>query len=108
MAVHGPLILASTMVGFFLCWPHAELRPMMMVWVLGGLYLGRDIAVLCHYTPLLTLICWGVSVLVLAKPAAIARFGASHIVMSTLLSLAVGTVLFIVAFVVTREEGSNS
>jgi hypothetical protein len=33
MAVHGPLILASTLAGFFLCWPHGILRPLLAVWV---------------------------------------------------------------------------
>ena len=105
VAVHGPLFFASTMVGFFLCWPHAVLRPMMILWVLAGLYLGRDIAVLCHYNPLLTLISWGAFAVVLAKPVAIARFGASHIVIPALLSAAVGTVLLLVAFAMTRQEG---
>ena len=107
LAVHGPLIFAATMVGFFLCWPHVGLRPIVIIWALAGLYLGRDIAVLCHYNPLLTLICWGAFALVLAKPVAIARFGASHIVISTLLSAAVGSVLLLVAFAATREQGSG-
>ena len=107
MAVHGPLILAFTFVGFFLCWPHVVLRPLTMIWVLAGLYLGRDIAVLCHYNGLLTLVCWGASALVLVKPGPIARFGASHIVIPALLSLALGTALFLVAFAATRETGRD-
>ena len=103
MAVHGPLILASALVGFFLCWPHAVLRPLTMIWVLAGLYLGRDIAVLCHYNGLLTLVSWGASALVFIKPAPIARFGAAHIVVSALLSAALGAVLFLVAFAMSRE-----
>jgi hypothetical protein len=43
VAVHGPLIFASVFVGFFLCWPHPMLRPLLTIWVLGGIYLGRDI-----------------------------------------------------------------
>jgi hypothetical protein len=108
VAVHGPMILASALVGFLLCWPHAVLRPLTIIWVLAGLYLGRDIAVLCHYNGLLTLICWSGSAVVLIKPGPIARFGASHIVISALLSAAVGTVLFLVAFAMTRERGSGS
>ena len=108
MAVHGPLILASALVGFSLCWPHAVLRPLTMIWVLAGLYLGRDIAVLCHYNGLLTLVCWVGSALVFIKPGPIARFGASHMVISALLSAAVGTVLFLVAFAMTRETGRDN
>ncbi len=80
----------------------------MIIWVLAGLYLGRDIAVLCHYNGLLTLICWGACAVVLIKPGPIARFGASHAVISFLLTAAVGTVLFLVAFAMTREQGSHS
>jgi hypothetical protein len=107
VAVHGPLILASALVGFFLCWPHAVLRPLTVIWVLAGLYLGRDIAVLCHYNGLLTLVSWGASALVFIKPGQIARFGASHIVISALLSVVVGTVLFLVAFAMTGEKSSG-
>jgi len=104
-AVHLPLILAATFVGFFLCWPHLMLRPLLVVWVLAGLYLGRDITVLCHYNPLLTLICWAASALVLFRPAPIASFGRSHAVIPAVLSVAVGMLLFLVAFRITREEG---
>jgi hypothetical protein len=102
--VHWPLIFAFTFVGFFLCWPHPILRPLLIVWVLAGLYLGREVAILCHYTPLLTFICWAVAGAVLFRPAPIARFGASHVVISALLSVGVGTVLSLIAFKMTREE----
>jgi hypothetical protein len=108
MAVHGPLILASALVGFALCWPHAALRPLMVIWVLAGLYLGRDIAVLCHYNGLLTLVCWGVSALVFFKPGPIARFGAAHMVISALISAALGTVLFLVALAMSREASREN
>ena len=107
VAVHGPLILAFTFVGFVLCWPHPALRPLMVIWVLAGLYLGRDIAVLCHYNGLLTLVCWGAFALVFFKPGPIARFGAAHMVISALLSAALGTVLFLVAFAMSREAGAE-
>jgi hypothetical protein len=107
VAVHGPLIFAFSLVGFFLCWPHPILRPLLVVWVLAGLYLGRDIAILCHYTPLLILICWAASAVVLFRPASIVRFGAAHVLLSALLSAAVGTILFGVAFAMTREKDSG-
>jgi hypothetical protein len=107
MAVHGPLIVATVLVGSLLCWPHAVLRPLMIIWVLAGLYLGRDIAVLCHYNGLLTLVCWGVAALVFIKPAPIARFGASHIVIPSVLSAALGIVLFLVAFAMSRQAGKD-
>jgi hypothetical protein len=105
-AVHGPLILAATAVGFFLCWPHPMLRPLLVIWMLTGLYLGRDIAILCHYTPLLTLVTWAASALVLLRPGPIANFGRSHAVVAAVLSAAVGLVLLLVAWAATRESDS--
>jgi hypothetical protein len=104
VAVHGPLIFSFAAVGFFLCWPHSILRPFAIVWVLAGLYLGRDIAILCHYTPLLTLICWVAFGIVVFNTASIARFGASHIGVPAILSVGVGIVLFAVAFAMTRKR----
>lgn len=106
VAVHGPLILSFAMVGFFLCWPHPALRPFVMVWVLAGVYLGRDIAILCHYNMLLTLVCWAAFVAVLLKPAQIAKFGATHVAIPAALTAVVTAVLFGVAFAMTREKTS--
>jgi hypothetical protein len=104
IAVHGPLILASSLAGFLLCWPHAMLRPLLIVWVLAGLYLGRDIAVLCHYNPLLTLLAWAASGFVLFKPGVIANFGRSHVVTAAAISSALGIVVLVVAVAMTRER----
>jgi FtsH-binding integral membrane protein len=106
MAVHGPLILASSLTGFLLCWPHVMLRPLLIVWVLAGLYLGRDIAILCHYNPLLTLLAWAVSGFVLFLPNPIANFGRSHMAIPAAVSGAVGVVTILVAYAMTREKDS--
>lgn len=106
MAVHGPLILASSLVGFLLCWPHPVLRPLLVVWVLAGLYLGRDIAILCHYNPLLTLLAWAASGFVLFRPNPIANFGRSHMAIPAAVSGAVGVVMILVAYAMTREKDS--
>jgi hypothetical protein len=87
MAVHGPLFLAFTLVGFLLCWPQPMMRPLIPLWALAGLYLGRDLAIFCHYSPLLTLICWASSGFVLLDPAPIASFGAQHAVAARLISV---------------------
>jgi len=107
IAVHGPLILASSLAGFLLCWPHTMLRPLLILWVLGGLYLGRDLTILCHYNPLLTLLSWAVSGFVLFKPGVIANFGRSHVLVPALLSAVVGIVLIAVAFAFTRERNTT-
>ena len=103
--MHGPLILAAVMVGYFLCWPHPMLRPLLMMWVIAGLYLGRDIAILCHYNPLLALGSWAAFGLTLFKPAAFARFGTAHLAVAAVLSLVLGAILLTVAWAATREMG---
>jgi len=80
------------------------LRPLLLVWVLGGVYLGRDITILCHYNPLLTLLSWAAFGMIVYAPHRIARFGASHVVLSGLISVVVGAVLGFVAFVLTRNQ----
>jgi hypothetical protein len=106
--VHAPLILAASLTGFLLCWPHAILRPLLLVWLLAGLYLGRDVTILCHYNPLLTLMAWAGSALVLFRPVPIANFGRSHTVAIAVLSSAVGALLLGVASVATRDSGSTT
>ena len=107
MAVHGPLIFCFSLVGVLLCWPHSLLRPLLIFWVLAGVYLGRDIAIFCHYSPLLTLICWAAFVIVLLKHVAIARFGAAHVAIAGIISAAVGALVFLVAYAMTREKAGR-
>jgi hypothetical protein len=102
-AVHGPLILSATAAGFFLCWPHPVLRPLLIVWVLAGVYLGRDITILCHYNPLLTLLSWAAFALVVFRPAPIATLGRTHVVAPVLLSAVLAMAILLVARVLTRE-----
>lgn len=105
--MHAPLILAASLAGFLLCWPHAMLRPLLLVWLLAGLYLGRDVTILCHYNPLLTLMTWVGSALVLFRPAPIADFGRSHTAAVGALTLAVGTILLGVALIATHQRDSS-
>jgi hypothetical protein len=102
MAIHGPLIMAFTFTGFALCWPHPALRWLLIVWAVAGLYFGRDIAIYCHYAPILTLIVWAVCAVVLVKAQSIARFGASHVVVPGLLSGLVTATLVLVAWKETK------
>jgi|SRR5947209_6045955 len=103
-AVHGPFIISFAFLGFCLCWPHLMLRPFLIVWLLAGIYLGRDIAILCHYNPLLTLLSWAAFVVILFKPHSIAGFGTSHIVLPAVLSAGIGAILVAVAFRMTRRN----
>lgn len=107
MVVHAPLIFAAILTGFALCWPHPALRPMVIFWVLAGVYLGRDAAILCHYNPLLTLTCWAGSAFVLFRPASIARLGFVHPAAAAWLSVTVAAVQIAVAIWVTRKWGPD-
>ena len=104
VAVHGPLIVCCLLVGVLLCWPHSVLRPLLIFWVLAGVYLGRDITVLCHYNPLLTLVCWAAFVMVILKHIPIAKFGAAHVAIPGIISAFVGALVFFVARTMTRRE----
>ena len=90
---HLPFLLSSTLVGFLLCWPHPLLRPLVAVWFLAGLYLGRDFAIFCHYAPFLVLAVWAGVVFLLPKARVIGAFGTSHTAMAAALSLAVAVLL---------------
>lgn len=103
VTVHIPLLLAFSFTGLILCGPHPFLRALLIFWVAAGLYFGRDIAIYCHYAPLLTLIVWGGCLLLLVKIQTIAKFGATHIAVPSLLSLAVALALFFVAWKRTLE-----
>src|SRR5258708_27506248 len=87
VAVHIPVLLAFSFTGFLLCWPHPALRALLIFWIAAGLYFGRDVAIYCHYAPLLTLIVWGGCLVLLAKIQAVAKFGAGHVVVPALLTL---------------------
>jgi len=106
-AVHGPLILTSALAGCFLCWPHPALRPLLLVWILAGVYIGRDITIRCHYNPLLTLLSWAAFALVLFKLAPLASFGRSHFMAPAILSAALGAILFLVACTMTWSQAPS-
>jgi len=74
LAAHVPFFLLVIFLGLLLC----GLSPLLAVWAVAGLYLGRDVAVLCHYAPLLflVLLAGGFTLLYSTKP--IAFFGRQH------------------------------
>jgi hypothetical protein len=102
MAVHGPLFFGFTLAGFLLCWPQPMMRLFVPVWALAGLYLGRDVAIFCHYAPVLTLICWAVSGSVIFTRTTITKLIVQHPKFAPALTAAVGTILFGIANARTR------
>jgi adenylate cyclase len=58
MAVHLPVILFFLWLGAWACLGDAWLSPLFLLHVLIGIYVGRDVAILAHYNPLITIGVW--------------------------------------------------
>jgi hypothetical protein len=57
MLVHLPIIGVFLLFGLLLLGNVPHLLPLLPLYLVLGIYLGRDLAILCHYAPLLTLVC---------------------------------------------------
>jgi hypothetical protein len=68
--VHIPLFFIFLYLGLYLNWGTPELRPFMILYLILGLYVGRDIAIYAHYMPLITL---AVILLIIFSPSLITR-----------------------------------
>jgi hypothetical protein len=71
---HFAFFVAIVFLGLLLCGP----TPLLVIWAAAGLYLGRDLAILCHYAPVLFLLILAalVAAFMAAKPVAV--FGRQH------------------------------
>jgi ankyrin repeat protein len=56
MLVHLPVIVVFAVIGFWLCVREPWLLPLLLVYAIVGLYVGRDLAILAHYNPLITIV----------------------------------------------------
>jgi hypothetical protein len=56
MLVHLPLFFIFLFLGLYLNMGTPWLRPFIIVYIVIGLYLGRDIAIYAHYNPLIILV----------------------------------------------------
>jgi hypothetical protein len=61
-AVHFPAWGMFILAGLALVYPYKWLWPLMLIWAAAGLYLGRDLAVSCHYNILPALPVWAATV----------------------------------------------
>jgi hypothetical protein len=71
---HIPFFLALSFTGLLLC----GLKPLLLLWMLAGLYLGRDVAILCHYAPVLLPAIWVAMFVLLAEAKHVELFGRRH------------------------------
>ena len=71
---HVAFLVAMVVTGFLLCGP----GPLLVVWAVAGIYLGRDFAILCHYAPLLFVLILGALFVVFMAAKPLAVFGRQH------------------------------
>jgi len=68
--VHLPLFLTFLFLGLYLNMGATWLWPFIVLYIVIGLYLGRDIAICAHYNPLITL---AVILFIIFSPALITK-----------------------------------
>jgi hypothetical protein len=106
LAAHAPFFIALSTMGAFLCAGGPPLvRPLVLVWILAGLFLGRDFAIFCHYAPLLVLLIWAAMYAAFANAHRLAIFGQQHPVLAALLTSMVLIVQVWMAWCSTRNAG---
>jgi hypothetical protein len=103
LLVHLPLIVTSALTGLLLCGPHAPLRPLIVLWLVAGVYLGRDFTILCHYAPPLIILGWGAAFATLVKGPWLQQFGRQHSAVVLGATLALGALLGWAAHRATRD-----
>ncbi len=70
LLVHVPFLLILLVLGAWLCLGQPWLYPFLLVYAVIGIYLGRDVAILAHYSALITLaVLIGAFLLVTSAPA---------------------------------------
>jgi hypothetical protein len=104
----GPVvhIAAWAMISFLglaLSLPHGYFGWVSLLWLVAGLYLARDLAIYCHYLPVLTLPVLAGCILVWLKGNAIFGWGERHSpLLAIALTLALTALLLISAVRVAR------
>jgi hypothetical protein len=102
-AVHLPLFFIFALTGFLLCGPSV----LLVVWLIAGLYLGRDIAIFSHYAPFLLLVIWAAMLWLSSQARAVAQFGRQHPRAGLWLTVLVLVVQIGVARIMTRDINRN-
>jgi hypothetical protein len=65
LAVHLPILFTCLILGWTLCIQPGYLWPLMLIYLVVGLYLGRDWAILAHYNPFIMIGAWLALILIL-------------------------------------------
>jgi ankyrin repeat protein len=104
IAVHGPVILLFVWLGAWLCLGEPWTYPLLIVYLIAGLYLGRDLAILAHYNPLITIAVLGGTIWLVASPPQWER-PAPLVSVAATLAVAVGLALCASWWVRRQTEG---
>jgi hypothetical protein len=71
---HFAFFVAIVFLGLLLCGP----SPLLVIWAAVGIYLGRDLAILCHYAPVLFLLMLIATLALFMAARPLAVFGRQH------------------------------
>lgn len=104
LAAHLPFLIALSATGVLLCGSTVALRPLVLVWMVAGLFIGRDVAIVCHYAPFLLLVIWAAMYAVVAESHRLAVFGRQHPAAGVLLSAVLLAIQIGIARRSTRSE----
>jgi hypothetical protein len=104
LAAHVPFLAALAMTGILLCGSNPLLCPLVIVWLVAGLFLGRDLAIICHYAPPLLLLIWAAMYAVVAESKPLRAIGRQHPVVGVLLTILVLALQIWIAHRSTRVE----
>lgn len=74
LAAHAPILISGLCLAAAFCLPFPAMWFFIPVYLAAGLYGGRDVAVFCHYAPILTLVVWTVFFALLATGPDVFRF----------------------------------
>ena len=74
LAAHIPFFIVFSLSGLLLC----GAGPLMVVWMVAGLYLGRDVAVICHYALVLLPVIWIAMFVLISEGKHVELFGRRH------------------------------
>lgn len=104
MAAHLPFLVALSATGVSLCGSTGALRPLVLVWMVAGLFIGRDLAIVCHYAPFLLLVIWAAMYAVIVESQRLATFGRQHPAAGVLLTAGLLAIQIGIALRSTRVE----
>jgi hypothetical protein len=76
LAAHLPILGAFLVLGWSLCGGHGYFWPLLVIYFIAGLYLGRDWAIQAHYNPFILVGAWLGFLLLLHYLPRVARWAA--------------------------------